>query len=250
MQQQQWQARQYSNHAAFVSELGSPVLALLAPTAGETILDLGCGDGTLALQITQCGAQVVGVDASASMVEAARAKGISADVMDAEHLPYHAQFDAVFSNAALHWMLNYDRVIAGVARALRPRGRFVGEFGGYGNIAALTSAMAEVMARHPEFGDYRSPWFFPSVEQYTRALEQGGFQVDTMALIPRPTPLKTGIRAWLTIFANHLLSRLEPHQTEIFLQEVEDLVRPQLYSAADGWVADYVRLRFSATKSR
>lgn len=249
MQHQSWRPDQYNTHASFVSSLGSSVVNLLQPQRGERILDLGCGDGTLAAKIESAGAKVVGVDSSPEMVKAARARGIEAYVMSGDALTFNGEFDAVFSNAALHWMKNYPAVIRGVDAALKPGGRFVGEFGADGNIQRLISGMEASFARNPDFGTFNNPWFFPSELAYAAALSSGGFAVDHIAVIPRPTPLTTGVREWLRIFADHVISGFTQEQTERFLAEVEDDVRAYLYTPEGGWVADYMRLRFAARKS-
>ena len=128
--EQQWSARRYAETAHFVPELGTPVLELLAPSVGERILDLGCGDGVLTEKIIAAGAVVVAIDAAPDMVAAARARGIDARIMRGQDLTFDNEFDAVFSNASLHWMRPPEAVLAGVRRALKPRGRFVGEMGG------------------------------------------------------------------------------------------------------------------------
>lgn len=248
MHQQTWRPNQYGAHASFVSSLGSPVVDILQPQRGERILDLGCGDGTLAAKIESAGAKVIGVDSSPEMVKAARARGVEAYVMSGDALVFDGEFDAVFSNAALHWMTNYQAVIRGIGAALKPGGRFVGEFGGEGNIQRIVSGMEASFGRNPDFGAFKNPWFFPSESAYSEALREGGFAVDHSAIIPRPTPLTTGVREWLRIFADHVISGFTEEQTERFLREVEDDVREYLYTAESGWVADYVRLRFAARK--
>lgn len=245
---QTWNAGQYVNHASFVAQHGLPVLDLLGPKSGERILDLGCGDGALTADIAKSGAVVHGVDASPSMVAAARERGLSAEVMSGDQLDFHSQFDAVFSNAALHWMTNADSVLAGVHRVLKPGGRFVGEFGGEGNVAVLVNAMRAVFDRHPGYGEFHNPWYFPSVEDYGQKLQRAGFQVHYIERIPRPTPLNTGVRTWLEIFSNGITRHIPKNRLDEFLDEVETLVRPHLY-VDDQWVADYVRLRFVAHKA-
>ena len=243
----EWNAEKYTEHASFVAQHGLPVVDLLKPRAAEKILDLGCGDGALTLKLKELGVEVHGVDASPGMVAAAIARGISAEVMAGEQLKFNSQFDAVFSNAALHWMKNPEAVIAGVNKALVPGGRFVGELGGQGNIQALVSAMEAVFRNHPEFGSFVNPWYFPSPSEYTSVLESGGFKVSTMELIPRPTHLETGVKEWLKLFATGITAALSDKQRALCFDEIEELVRPALLSDK-GWVADYVRLRFSAIK--
>ena len=244
---QAWDANQYVNHASFVAKYGSPVLDLLNPKSGERILDLGCGDGALTRDIEKCGASVHGVDSSQSMIEIAQKRGLSAEVMSGENLTFKKEFDAVFSNAALHWMTSEESVLRGVSNSLTSNGRFVGEFGGEGNVAALVSAMSSVFASHPEFGEFINPWYFPSVEEYQQKLQNNGFNVHYIELIPRPTLLDSGIGKWLKIFSNGITKNLNQEQKSKFLNEVECLAKPHLFVEGK-WVADYVRLRFFAQK--
>ena len=242
-----WNANQYVNHASFVAEHGSSVLDLLNPKSGERVLDLGCGDGTLTRNIEKNGVSVHGVDSSQSMIETALQRGLSAEVMSGDKLTFNNEFDAVFTNAALHWMTNPDSVLCGVFNSLKSSGRFVGEFGGRGNIGALVNAMNNVFERHPEFGKFNNPWYFPGVEEYQQKLQKYGFYVHYIELIPRPTPLNSGVEEWLKIFSNGITKNLNQEQENRFLNEVENLVKPHLF-IEDHWVADYVRLRFSAQK--
>jgi 2-isopropylmalate synthase len=212
------------------------------------VLDLGCGEGALAEKLTSHGAVVVGVDSSPSMVKATCARGVHAQVMSGDALTFNGEFDAVFSNATLHWIPNYREVIRGVASALKPGGRFVGEFGGEGNIKCIVDAIEQVLQRNPDLGAFRSPWYFPSADSYATALREGGFQVNHIETFPRPTPLATGMKPWLRIFADHVIGGLREDQAIRFLDQVEEIVRPSLFTADGGWVADYVRLRFVATK--
>src|SRR5581483_9881617 len=199
---QTWNANHYAEHAHFVPTLGQPVLDLLDPRPGESILDLGCGDGVLSEKVAAFGASVTGVDSSPQMVEAAKQRGINARVMDGYNLAFNAEFDGVFSNAALHWMSkDPDAVIAGVRRALKPTGRFAGELGGHGCVAAVTVALIAVLQRHgiPNAAS-ANPWYFPTVDNYRTRLEQCGFDVEYIELIPRPTPLPTDMTGWLRTF--------------------------------------------------
>lgn len=244
---QDWDASRYATHARFVAELGAPVFDLLAPRPGERILDLGCGDGVLARRLAELGCAVVGVDAAADMVREAAARGVDARLADGASLPFTNEFDAVFSNAALHWMsARPDAVIAGVARALRPRGRFVAEFGGHGNVAAIMVALLAVLARQGIDGGELNPWYFPTPDEYRGRLEHHGFTVERIELIPRPTPLPTGMAAWLETFADPFLRPIPESERAAVRQEVVDLLRPVLRDSTGRWTADYVRLRFAA----
>ncbi len=243
---QRWQAAQYARDGHFVSELAEDVFAWLAPQKGERILDLGCGDGRLTARIAASGAQVLGVDISEDLLAAARDRGLSVQRMDGEALSFDREFDAVFSNAALHWMTRPERVIAGVARALRPGGRFVAEFGGHGNVAAIITAMRAVARLKGGDETLAGPWFFPTPEHYAELLTQQGFQVERIGLFPRPTPLDRGLRAWLRLFRQPFFDQFPPEKRAEVLAEVESLLRPVLCDAAGNWTADYVRLRVCA----
>jgi SAM-dependent methyltransferase len=244
-----WDPAQYAKNARFVSDLGAPVVELLAPRAGERVLDLGCGDGALTLKLAALGCDVVAVDASPAQVEAARALGLDARVVSGEELPFEGEFDAVFSNAALHWMKRApDAVIAGVARALKPGGRFVAELGGRGCVGAIRGALVEALRRRGVDGEARVPWYFPTPGEYATRLERGGFRVEWMALFPRPTPLPGDVVAWLETFAEAFTSALPAEQRADYLFEVQRDLEPRLRDASGTWVADYVRLRFRATK--
>lgn len=244
---QQWRTRSYQTHASFVPRLGQAVMDLLESRPGEQILDLGCGDGVLTQELAQSGAVVTGVDSSTELVDAARSRGLDVRLMDATDLDFDQTFDAVFSNAALHWMRPAQAVIAGVARALRPGGRFVGELGGFGNVAAIRVALHTHLNHRGLEAKSLDPWYFPTVEDYARRLKAGGFLVREIDLIPRPTPLPTDLRGWLETFAEPFMQALPPEQREDLLSDVTESLRPAVCDGQGGWVADYVRLRFYAT---
>jgi len=249
MSNQNWNAKQYKDNASFVAEFGNSVLELLNPQPTEAILDLGCGDGALTEKISKITSDVIGIDSSESMIHAANGRGLDAYLMSGDSIEYKNRFDAVFTNAALHWIPDYQSVIKGVFIALKENGRFVGEFGGQGNIAILISAMKEVIENNPQMGTFKNPWYFPSSDEYKHHLENNGFEVKVIKLFSRPTPLKTGVKEWLKIFANHIISEMPIHLEDDFLNMTESIVKPKLFSDSTGWQADYVRLRFNAVKA-
>jgi len=242
-----WNVNNYNKHADFVSTLGMPVVDLLAPQKGEKILDLGCGDGTLALELEKFGAEVMAADLSEEMVAKSREKGLNAHVMSATQLPYEKEFDAVFSNAVLHWVKESSLAVEKIYISLKEGGRFVAEFGGEGNIEQIRMAMKEVFSNHKEYGAFNDPWFFPSVESYENILKLSGFKVEYIERIPRPTPIDD-IAHWLDIFANGIASDLTEEQKVVFKSEVREILKNKIYTKKHGWVADYVRLRVRAMK--
>ena len=243
---QNWNPAQYGKNARFVADLGMPVVELLSPQPGERILDLGCGDGALTVKLVALGCTVVGVDSSAAMIDAARSLGLDAHVADGQSLQFTNEFDAVFSNAALHWMENPEAVISGVWHALKPGGRFVGEFGGYGNVASIITALQAALASRG-IGVAR-PWFFPRPKEYSALLEAGGFRVEAIDLIPRPTLLAGDVGGWLETFAQPYTAALPASDRQGFIFEVVEALRNVLCDAKGDWIADYVRLRFVARK--
>lgn len=244
---QSWSPDTYEAHARFVSDLAGAVLEWLAPGPGERILDLGCGDGVLTEELARAGAIVTGVDVSEEFLAAARARSLDVRRMDGEALEFATEFDAVFSNAAVHWMTGAEAVISGVRRALKPGGRFVAEFGGHGNVAAIVTAMRATAMRRGGDISLAGPWFFPSVDVYRGMLAEFGFDVRRIGLFPRPTPLKTGMGAWLKLFRKPFFAQFGS-EVDSVVAEVEDLLRPALCDARGNWTADYVRLRVEAVK--
>jgi trans-aconitate methyltransferase len=246
---QSWDPERYAKNARFVSDLGMPVLELLAPKPGQRILDLGCGDGVLTAKLVRHGCDVVGIDSSREQIAAALKLGLNARVMDGERLEFSSEFDAVFSNAVLHWLRNADAVIAGVRRALVPGGRFVGECGGDGCVHQIRTALVDALDRRGIEGEARVPWYFPTPGDYATRLEKGGFRVDSIALIPRPTPLPGDVVGWLETFGESFTNALPAADRADYLQEVRSRLEPTLRDQSGTWIADYVRLRFAATKA-
>jgi len=245
-----WDPAAYAAHASFVPALGAPVFDLLAPRPGERILDLGCGDGVLTEKLVAAGAEVVGVDADRAMIAAAKERGLDARVMDGRQLTFDTEFDAVFTNAALHWMPQPKAVAEGVFRALKPGGRYVGEFGGHGNIAAIRTALRAVLMRRGYKVDSLDMQYNPTAAEYRAMLEGQGFEVLSSDIIPRPTPLPSGMSAWLNTFRAGFIDAAGVPSTERgqVIEDTRSLLRPVLADAKGDWTADYVRLRFAARK--
>ena len=237
-----WDAADYARVGAFVAELGGAALDLLDPKAGERILDVGCGEGTLTRKIAERGATVLGVDNSSEMIAAARANGVDAVQLAAEDMQFFAEFDAAFSNATLHWVLHKDQAARAIFRALKPTGRFAGELGGEGNIARLREALdTELLIRGYVPPTESSNWY-PSPEEFASVYEAAGFRGIDARLIERPTPLDHGIDQWVTTFRKGWLDRALVPEGE--RGEIGAAVADRVGSD----VADYVRLRFIMRK--
>ena len=240
----QWDAADYARVGGFVPALGQAALDLLDPQPGEHILDVGCGDGTLTLKIKEAGADVVGIDNSLSMIGAARAKGLDARLMDAADLKFVEAFDAAFSNATLHWVIDKHRAARAIWFALKADGRFAGEMGGEGNLARLREALDDVLVvRGYGPPTYAANWY-PSVEQFVELYESVGFRDIDARLIERPTALDHGVAAWVTTFRRGWLDRagVPDDERAAIADEVADRVGTD--------IADYVRLRFIMRKPK
>ena len=240
----QWDAADYARVGGFVPALGAAALELLDPQPGEYILDVGCGDGTLTLKIKEAGADVVGIDNSLSMVAAAKAKGLDARLMDAAELKFAEAFDAAFSNATLHWVLDKERAARAIWFALKHSGRFAGEFGGAGNLQRLREALDdELVARGFEPPVEAANWY-PTPEEFTAIYEVAGFKDIDARLIARPTPLEHGVQGWVTVFRAGWLDRAGVPEDE--RQAVAEAVANRVGTD----IADYVRLRFMMRKPK
>lgn len=246
-----WNADLYRDKHAFVFELGAGVVELLNPRPGERILDLGCGTGELTFQIAQSGARVLGFDASPAMLERAKERFPFLDfhLGDARDFDFGDDFDAVFSNATLHWISDQSAVARSVYRALKHGGRFVGEFGGQGNVSWLEAALTEA-ARELDLPPFVGPNTFPSLREFAGSLESGGLEPKFLQLFARLTPLEgqDGARNWWRQFRAAYLDSLSNDEQNAVLQRAETLAKPQLKNE-NGWFADYVRLRFVAVKA-
>ncbi|MEA5570344.1 class I SAM-dependent methyltransferase [Calothrix sp. UHCC 0171] len=258
-----WDTNLYEDKHAFVWKYGEDLLNLLSSQPGENILDLGCGTGQLTAKIAETGAKVLGIDADAAMIAKAKANylypnldlnlDLNFAVADARSFAFQTNFDAVFSNAALHWIPDADAVITCIYQALKPGGRFVAEFGGQGNVKFITDALKEAL-QEIDFDSQAFPisslWYFPSVGDYATRLEKQGFDVIYAVLLNRPTKLSdgdAGLQNWLLMFASRFLCMLSPEQQKQVIHTTEQLLKPSLYR--DGvWSADYRRIRVLGIK--
>jgi SAM-dependent methyltransferase len=245
---QHWDPDRYRRNAGFVAKLGLPLVELLNPCAGERVLDLGCGDGALTAKLRDMGMEVVGVDSSPDQVRAAQELGLDAHVMSGEALRFVSEFDAVFSNAAMHWMTDADAVISGVWRALRPGGRFVSEMGGTGNVAKIRDALNLALGVCGYDGQSADPWYFPTADEQRGRLEQCGFVVTDITLFDRPTPLPGDVGDWLETFAESYIGMLPDGLRQRVVADVVERLYPVLLDETGTYIADYVRLRFHAVR--
>ena len=244
---QTWIPERYASNAGYVSGFADFTLPVLAAKRGEKILDLGCGDGRVTLQLIAAGANVIGIDPAADMVEAARRLGVDARVQSVYDLDFDREFDAVFTNSVLHWVLEPNRAIARIFAALKPGGRFVGEFGGFGCCAGTVVAATAVLKRRGiDIADV-NPWYYPTEDEYRGVLEKAGFAVDRVELCPLPTDLGTGgMAAFVDTFCENFFRPLKSEDRSTAQAEVIDLVRPALCDRAGTWTMDFVRIRFAA----
>lgn len=247
-----WDSELYDDRNSFVSRLGLDVVRLLDPQPGERILDLGCGTGDLANEIVLAGAVPLGIDAAPSMIAKAGEKypGIAFEVGDGITYRTAEQFDAVFSNAALHWMKPPSAVAQTIWLALRPGGRFVAEFGGRGNVEKILEAISDALGYYGISATQRNPWYYPSIGQYSTLLENQGFRVAYALHFDRPTPLEdghNGMRHWLDMFAGQFFVGVDHSQKEDMYKKIENQLSPALFKNGT-WTADYSRIRVKAVK--
>lgn len=244
-----WDPERYQNQHAFVWQFGESLLELLKSRAGERILDIGCGTGQLTAEIGRSGARVVGLDKSPEMLAEARRNfpEVAFEQGDAASFRFVEPFDAVFSNAALHWVKDQAAAAASIALALRPGGRFVAEFGGKGCIASVVGALRAVLGSR---ADQLCPWTFPSIGEFTPLLESSGLEVGQAVLFDRPTPLQgeNGLEEWLRMFCGVYFRDLSDQETRATIAQVVERLRPDLYRGGV-WTVDYRRLRVVARKS-
>ena len=253
VQNKEWNVNLYDGKSAFVWEYGKAVIELLAPVAGERILDLGCGTAHLTNQIAALGAEVVGMDKSSAMIEQARKLYPKLTIVEGDGANFHfdERFDAVFSNAAIHWMGDQASVARCIWQALKPGGRFVAEFGGKGNISAIRGALAEAVDAAGE-SIHAEPFarYYPTIGEYASLLEAQGFRVTFASHFDRPTKLEDGelgLRNWLLTFADNVIDSLPVEKRDQVIADVERRLRPELFK--DGsWYADYRRIRLAARK--
>lgn len=255
-----WNAHLYDDKHAFVSKYGEDLVSLLNPQQGERILDLGCGTGYLAHCIAEAGAKVTGIDSAVAMIEKARAvypppfqgsAGVDFQVLSATDFHFDRPFDAIFSNAALHWVLDKDSAIDCIYRNLRPGGRLVLEMGGKGNVEEIVLAIRKVLTRHGYYKNAATQvWYFPSLGEYTTLLEKRGFRINYASHYDRPTELQdtdNGIRDWIKMFGNAFFKDIPDTAIAPILDEIQESVRPTHYRGHK-WVAAYKRLRIEAIK--
>ncbi|OME88070.1 SAM-dependent methyltransferase [Paenibacillus sp. FSL A5-0031] len=248
-----WKTELYDNKLGFVSEYGKEVVELLSPAPGEKILDVGCGTGDLAYDISKTGATVIGMDFSAEMIEKARVKypTIHFFTGNAEQFQLDETFDAVFSNAALHWMKNAKQVVENVWNVLNSGGRFVAEFGGKGNVNRIVKATTDVLDEDYAIdAEKLNPWFFPCISEYSHLLEQQGFRVTYAVLFDRPTKMEDGeegLSHWLSGFANQFFANVSEEDKKLLYAKIAARVRNDLFHD-DTWYVDYVRIRVKAIK--
>ncbi|MCB9300097.1 MAG: methyltransferase domain-containing protein [Lewinellaceae bacterium] len=248
-----WNPQLYDTKHAFVYQYGESLLELLAPAPGERILDIGCGTGALTRQLSNAGAEVAGIDKSPEMIEAARAAfpGLEFHVMDAAGFQFNKPFDAIFSNATLHWVPEQEQAVQCMAAALKPGGRMVVEFGGKGNVETVIKQIRKTLQEHGyDAQAARQFWYFPSISEYSSLLERNGFEVALAQLYDRPTPLadsENGITDWINMFGGTFFEDIEAAERQSLIAEIQEALRSSCYHDG-GWWADYRRIRVVARR--
>ncbi len=251
MAQNNWDSNFYQDKHSFVTKYGDDIIKLLAPKSGENILDLGCGNGKLSAKIAEYGTTVYGIDFASEMIDKASNSFPNLQFLqhDAEKpFPFEVKFDAIFSNAALHWMTNPEIVIKNMASSLKKGGRLVFEMGGKGNIQNIIKSI-EIIAKNYNLAELPIYNYFPSLSEYAGLLEKNGFRVIVARHFDRPTPLdgQDGLKNWIKMFRNSVLEKIAPNEQDEFLNQIEQQAKHDLYQNGI-WVADYVRLRMIAIK--
>lgn len=249
-----WNSDLYDKEHEFVSRYGTGLIELLNPKAGEKILDLGCGTGVLAYQLHLMGCVITGIDASLEMIKEAKRKfpDINFICVDAGQFSREEKYDAVFSNAVLHWVKDQDSVLKNVYCHLRPGGRFVAELGAKGNVEKILRSLKNILTLHGYLEQASvENWYFPSVAEYAGKLEEHGFEILFIECYDRPTALKDsekGIVDWLKMFGDAFFKGIGETEKDKILFEVQEELKNDLYQ--DGvWMADYKRLRFLAIRN-
>lgn len=251
--QDHWNATLYDDSHRFISEYGTAVVDLLGPQKGEKILDVGCGTGDLANELAEKGAIVTGIDQSENMIQEAKEKYEHShfEVADASHLTYKEKFDAVFSNAALHWIQTPDKVIRSVYNSLKNGGRFVAEFGAHQNIEVLLNEIINQLDVHGYDDAYeRNPWYFPTISEYTTLLEKQGFDVTFAKMIERPTKLDgaDGLRKWLHMFTGNFFQDINEEERNKIIKSIETALKSTLFDG-ENWTIHYRRIQVICYKN-
>ncbi|BDH60981.1 SAM-dependent methyltransferase [Lysinibacillus sp. PLM2] len=247
-----WDPKLYDQSHSFVSKLGGELIDLLMPAKGEKILDLGCGTGDLTNSLNELGVNVIGVDKSKNMIEHATAKypNILFEEQDATNLKYMNEFDAVFSNATLHWVKPPLDALHCIYQSLKVGGRFVAEFGGKGNVQTIINEIInQIKDEGVGISNENNPWFYPSIGEYTSMMENVGFHVVFAQHFERPTILEgeDGMENWITMFGSQLLNRIDESKKKTIIKKVENRLKNKLYQG-DTWIADYKRIRVMGIK--
>ena len=247
-----WDTNSYQNNHNFVWKYADNLVEILSPKPGEQILDLGCGTGQLTQKIADAKATVIGIDNSPEMITEARKNypNLEFEVVDAKKIAFSETFDAVFSNAVLHWIKPPETVISNVWQVLKPDGRFVAEFGGKGNVESILAAINSTLKDCNYSPNQDNPWYFPSISEYATLLEKQGFCVTYAELFDRPTPLNEGEKGlgnWLKMFANSLFAEIPVESHPALINKIEQKLRSKLFKD-NCWFADYKRLRIVALK--
>ncbi len=247
-----WDAEKYTSDFSFVHQYGNSVIELIDVDKGSTVLDLGCGNGSLTQTLHEKGYAVKGMDASKELLDIARKNYPTLEFIqgDAADFALSEPVDAVFSNAVFHW-IDKERqqdMMKCVFNALKKNGQFIFEFGGHGNNQCIHSVLATIFS---EYGyRYKLPFYFPTISEYATLLENTGFRVNYAVLFDRLTELngENGLKDWINMFVKTPFSIIKREQEkETIIDRAVAALRNDLYVEGK-WYADYVRIRMKAIR--
>jgi trans-aconitate methyltransferase len=256
-----WDPAEYARSSAAQLKWANELMSRLALKGNEALLDLGCGDGKITAALAQAvpRGRVVGIDNSEEMIRyaqsrysASRHPNLAFRLLDVTALDFAAEFDVVFSNAALHWVQDHRAILAGAYRALRREGRLMLSFGGKGNAASILKVASMVGLRPEYFRKFQNPYFFYGPDEYERWLREAGFTAARAELVPKDMVHQglESLLAWIRTTWMPLTGRVPDERREDFIRELTSAYLKEHPADGEGNLhVHMVRLEVEATKS-